>query len=189
MKKSLIVLILVAMTFGGLFAATLTPEESESILWMREEEKLARDVYLALYERWGLRTFYSIAQSEQRHMDSVKIELIDVYGLQDPVADETPGVFSNPELAELYDTLVQRGLQSITDAVWVGMTIEDLDIKDLDEALATTSNPDIQTVYGNLVRGSENHMRSFYRQATKYGLNYTPQYISLQQYQQILSGN
>lgn len=54
---------------------------------MREEEKLARDVYLELYETWDLPVFYNIAQSEQTHMGAVKT-LIEKYNLKDPITDE-----------------------------------------------------------------------------------------------------
>jgi len=187
LKKITIILVLASMAIGGLFAATLSQEDTNSILWMREEEKLARDVYLALYERWGLTTFANIAQSEQAHMDSVKNELILIYGLTDPVINDVRGVFSIPELQELYDLLIETGSKSIADAVWVGMTIEDLDISDLNKAIKVTDNTDVQRVYTNLKKGSENHLRAFNKQAVKYGLKYSPQYISLEEYLQILS--
>ncbi len=147
---------------GGGTAPVLTTAEKESLIFMREEEKLARDVYLGLYERWGLPVFDHIAQSEQRHMDAVKT-LIDKYGLTDPVVNDSIGVFANSELQELYDYLVDLGSESLLDGLYVGQLIEITDIADLESALANPdiTKPDIVRVYGNLLAGSYNHLAAF----------------------------
>jgi len=88
----------------------LSSEEEAGLLFMHEEEKLARDVYLVLFAEWGLRVFENIAESEQRHMDAV-LYLLGKYGLDDPALD--PGFFLNPDLQDLYDALVAKGLPSL----------------------------------------------------------------------------
>jgi len=138
----------------------LSPEEETGLEKMREEEKLARDVYQTLFTKWGMTVFSRIASSEQRHMDAVKA-LLDKYSRPDPVTDPTPGVFTDPELQQLYNDLVAQGQTSMVDALQVGATIEDLDIKDLYDLLAQTDNTDIQVAYQNLVKGSRNHLRAF----------------------------
>jgi len=138
----------------------LNSAEIEDILYMREEEKLARDVYLTLYQEWGLSIFQNIAGSETTHMAAVE-NLIDWYGLEDPVADHDIGVFANPTLQELYDQLVSEGSKSLEDALRVGAAIEEIDILDLEKAVAQTDKADIQLVYQNLMKGSRNHLRSF----------------------------
>jgi hypothetical protein len=80
----------------------LSAMERSGILFMREEEKLARDVYLYLYEIYPLRPFLNISKSEQAHMDAM-LYLIDTLNLVDPVGKNPPGVFQNEELQELYD--------------------------------------------------------------------------------------
>ena len=164
---------------------TLSEEEIAGLLFMREEEKLARDVYQTLYETWHIRTFANIAQSEQTHTEAVR-DLLEKYNLDDPVTDDTIGVFTNETLANLYIGLVTKGKQSEVDALIVGATIEDLDIKDLQEQLALTDNADITLVYENLTRGSRNHLRSFTKQLTMRGETYTPQYISATEYESIV---
>ncbi|MEE9351910.1 MAG: DUF2202 domain-containing protein [Thiotrichaceae bacterium] len=106
---------------------SLTEQEKQSLYFMREEEKLARDVYWKLYDAWGTQTFNSIASSEQTHMDSV-LSLLNTYGLEDP-AKENIGVFTNTELQELYNTLITQGLASQINALWVGALIEETDIQ------------------------------------------------------------
>lgn len=165
-------------------AETLSPQEEQSLLFMIEEEKLARDVYQALYEEWGLRAFANIARSEQTHMDAIA-GLIERYDLDNPL-QEGEGSFTDPELASLYDDLLAQGSRSIQEAVKVGMTIEDLDIKDLMEDIEASDNDDLRIVYQNLLKGSRNHMRAFYRQVQRYGTSYDVQYINDELYAAIL---
>ncbi|MDM8541568.1 DUF2202 domain-containing protein [Desulfococcaceae bacterium HSG9] len=154
----------------------LSEEERDGLIQMREEEKLARDVYLTLYETWNVGIFANISRAEQRHMDAVKI-LLDKYGIDDPMTDPAQGVFTSIEMQGLYDSLVEKGRQSLTDALYVGATIEDLDIKDLYDFLEQTDNSDIKTVYQNLAKGSRNHLRAFVSQLSANGVEYEAQYL------------
>ena len=120
---------------------------------MREEEKLAHDVYVTLYAQWGQPIFQNISQSEQTHTDALKV-LIDRYGIVDPASKEI-GVFSNPDLQTLYDDLITRGSQSLAEAMKVGAAIEEIDIRDLKSRLEQTDNTDIQQVFADLERGVE----------------------------------
>jgi hypothetical protein len=160
--------------------------EGAGLIKMREEEKLARDVYLVLHEKWGHRVFSNIAQSEQQHMDAMKA-LLDKYNLKDPVGTSSAGVFTDPELQGLYTSLVEQGEQSLVEALKVGATIEDLDIKDLYDFLEQTDNGDIKTVYQNLVKGSRNHLRAFTKQLSMNGIIYRAQFLTSEQINDIIS--
>ena len=139
--------------------ADLTATEVVDLTFLLEEEKLARDVYAALYEQWSLRTFANIATSEQRHMDAVEGVLV-AYGV-DYAVSETPGVFENDELQALYDQLIARGSDSLASAIEVGILVERVDIADIDEQLINTENVTIEQVYENLRAGSEKHLAAF----------------------------
>ncbi|GEM_PF-221940 len=154
----------------------LSDAEIAGLKLMREEEKLARDVYLALYDKWDLPIFSNIAKSEQTHTDAVKT-LLDIHGIGDPVSTDDRGIFTDQELQTLYDDLVNQGDASLLEALIVGATIEDLDIKDLNELIAQTENPDILIVYNNLRKGSRNHIRSFVGQIENNDGAYTAQFI------------
>ncbi len=167
---------------------TLSKEEVESLVQMREEEKLARDVYLALFEKWNLNIFANIAKSEQTHTDAVKA-LLDRYGIEDPVKDDTRGVFTSEKMQKLYNDLVAQGSKSLEDALKVGATVEDLDIKDLEDFLKITDNEDIKIVYQNLMKGSRNHLRAFIRNIERNGDTYTPQFITKEEYERIISSD
>ncbi len=164
---------------------TLSEDETQGLIKMREEEKLARDVYLTLYDKWDEIIFNNIAKSEQMHTDSVK-ELLDRYEIEDPVKSDKIGQFTNKELQTLYNELIQKGDKSLVDALEVGATIEDLDIFDLDKLLEKTNNEDIIFVYENLRNGSYNHMKAFTRVLEMNGGQYKPQFITEEEYEKII---
>ncbi|NPA43416.1 MAG: DUF2202 domain-containing protein [Chlorobi bacterium] len=191
-KKQTWIWVLAALVLGmsacktkGPEPVTLSDDEVEMLKYMREEEKLARDVYSYLFTEWGTFIFANIAQSEERHMAMVKV-LLDQYGIEDPALDE-PGRFSNSQIQALYDQLIAQGSQSEMDALIVGATIEDLDIYDLEHYMSQTDNQDILTVFSNLECGSRNHLRSFYREIINRGGDYSPQYISQEEFESIVN--
>jgi hypothetical protein len=137
----------------------LSAEEEIWLLYMREEEKLARDVYLEFYGQYLLRIFDNIAASEQRHFDALG-ELIDRYGLTDP-AQAGPGLFTNQDLQAAYDSLIEEGMESVLSALRVGVAIEEQDIIDLKVAIGESNSRDLVRVYSNLLNGSMNHLDAF----------------------------
>jgi hypothetical protein len=165
----------------------LSKEEVDGLLFMREEEKLARDFYVEMYGKWKSRIFSNIAESEQKHMNSVKI-LLDRYSIIDPVENNEHGVFQNEELQNLYIQLVEKGNQSLVEALKVGATIEEIDILDLQEQLfEVVDNEDISLVYNNLLRGSRNHLRAFVKNINQKGEIYLPQKLSVEAYDEIVN--
>ena len=166
----------------------LSQEERASILKMREEEKLARDVYTFLYNTWQAAVFANISRSEQRHMDAVETLLVR-YSIDDPVAGLDYGEFSSPEMQQLYNDLTAQGSVSLEQALQVGATIEDLDIKDLEEARQTVDNDDIMTVFQNLEKGSRNHMRAFVTSLQALGSSYTAQYLTQEEVDSIVDSD
>ncbi len=167
---------------------TTVASDDHGVTYMREEEKLARDVYLALFDIWGIRTFENIAQAEQQHMDSVAY-LMDQQGIEDTVAYAAPGEFTIPAIKDLYNSLVEQGSKSAIDALKVGTLIEDLDIADLEEYLAGTTDPLTIQVYERLIAGSEQHMRAFMNQLAMYGETYEAQFISQERMDDILGSS
>lgn len=163
----------------------LNENEINGLLLMREEEKLARDVYTFLEKKWGMKIFSNIASSEQTHTDAVKT-LLDRYGLADPVKNDSIGAFTSDKISQLYKQLTEKGEKSLLDALIVGATIEDLDINDLNKLASETNNLDIINVYENLNRGSRNHMRAFTKQINRNGGNYIPQYITKSEFDSII---
>ncbi len=159
---------------GGILPPTVPLEdgEAEAILFMKQEEKLARDVYLTLYAVWEHNTLRNISISEQRHMNSVDT-LIEAYDLEDTTPEEI-GEFTIPELQELFDQLIEAGSGSVEDALTVGVLIEETDIADLEDLLAATENEAIIQVMSNLLDGSHNHLAAFTRALEQLGVTPDP---------------
>ena len=164
----------------------LSGVEKEGLLFTREEEKLARDVYVAMAATWGHRVFTNIAAAEQRHMDAV-LFLLERYELADPAQSLAPGVFSDARLQALYAGLVEKGRLSLLDAFAVGATIEDLDIADVEKLLEDADNVDVDTLTQNLAKGSRNHLRSFVALLAAAGEVYEPQFLDAASYEEIVS--
>ena len=168
-------LLLMSLTSIGLVeaATSLTPTEISWLTYMREEEKLARDVYLGLYDQWRLTIFDNISKSEQTHMDAIKT-LLDRYRIPDPAAGKGIGEFTNDHLRDLYKELIAKGSTSEVEALQAGVLIEETDIEDLNAGIASATRRDITTVYSNLLQGSLNHLKAFVSNLAKYGVTYEP---------------
>ena len=178
MKKNIrntLITILVAVSIASAACTAAAPapasqaspalgaQETAALLFMVEEEKLAHDVYSALAAKWNAQAFANIAASEEKHVAEVS-RLLSTYNIASPL--KQPGVFTNPDLQQLYNQLVAQGSQSLAEAYKVGIAIEELDIRDLQTRLTQTSNASITLVFNNLIRASQNHLQAFTRAST-----------------------
>lgn len=141
--------------------ASNSTQTTNDLICLIEEEKLAHDVYQTLYEKWNLKSFYNIKNSESSHQQAL-LFVMESRGIDDP-RKSAVGEFTNPELQALYNKLVSQGSQSPTEAYKVGVAIEELDIKDLKNMISNLDpkDTDIAIVFDNLVNGSENHLKAF----------------------------
>lgn len=163
----------------------LTDSELASILKMKEEEKLARDVYALLAQKWGSQVFTNISAAENNHLNAIVL-LLTNYGSTETAIGEA-GVFADAAVQKLYNELVAKAIVSLEEAYKTGALIEEMDIKDLTEELSTTNNENVTLVFENLLKGSRNHLRAFNRQLSTLGIVYTPVYISQADYDLIVS--
>lgn len=166
----------------------LTEQEKSDLLFLREEEKLARDIYDYCYDVYGVSIFDHISSSEQSHMDQV-LTLLNYYNLTDPVTGLNAGEFKDQNLQQVYNEFIQKASVSQNEALQVGATIEDMDIIDIRNFAGHTTKIDILDVYSVLQCGSRNHLRAFTSQITSAGESYTPQYLSEEEYQSIISSD
>jgi hypothetical protein len=199
--KFVLPLLLVGVVSAGLYAGrgrnrtpapapVLTQEIADHLLFLREEEKLARDVYLVFLEAHLAPVFDNISSSEQKHMDSVK-KLLDTYGLDDPAAGLDEGEFQNDYIAGLYADLVADGESSLEGALFVGAFIEEYDILDIMEILKIEDLPaDVRNVCENLLSGSYSHLRAFAGQLESLtGEIYEPVLMPAGLYETIIGGS
>ena len=168
----------------------LNTAEINGLLLMREEEKLAHDVYVTLGKKWPkVRPFTNIPHAESRHMKAVKA-LLDRYDLEDPVKKASKvGKFQSKSMQKLYDALVEKGKTSVEDAIQVGAEIEELDIADLRKLMKKTDNKDIRIVYQNLLKGSRNHLRAFSRHLERYDVEYEAKHLSQKEFDRIAASD
>ncbi len=184
--KPILAIMLIINTFAGCAQSltALTNSEKEGILLMREEEKLAHDVYVFFANKYNIPIFRNIAKSEVVHQKLV-IQLMSQYDIEDPSFDQE-GKFHNRELQELYDNLTAEG-NTLIQALTVGAYIEELDIRDLKQLLEETDNVNILETYESLLWGSENHLRAFVRNLSNRGVEYQPLLLSIEEFESILN--
>jgi hypothetical protein len=127
---------------------------------MVAEEKAAHDVYVTLGDMYDVPTFDRNASSEDRHQEAVRT-LLDAYGVTDPTVGDAVGEFDDPVFQAMYDDMVAAGSESLEAAAQVGITIEEVDIADLQAALDAGQPADITRVFTSLLNGSENHLAAF----------------------------
>jgi hypothetical protein len=151
---------------------------------MREEEKLARDVYLSLNEKWGDRIFANIAQAEMQHMRALENLLAQA---RSPASqsNDVRGVFTLPRFQKLYADLISKGASSHIEAIQVGLKIEEMDIVDLQKEIQATNNAQVKRVLQNLQRGSRNHLRAFASRLKDLGGTYVATELSQAEFDQV----
>lgn len=175
-----------AISISNIPASPLSENEKQGLIFMREEEKLARDVYMAMSESWDIPIFANISRSETSHMEAV-LGLLNKYNISDPVSDQKPGVFTNQVFTDLYQTLRKQGENNLVDALKAGAFIEETDIADLRDRMKASDNEDIKLVYENLLQASYRHLRAFSKNLAFREATYTPQRLSQEEIDEILN--
>jgi hypothetical protein len=158
------------------------------LLRLREEEKLARDIYTTLAKTSGLAIFQNISRAESQHMQSVE-RLVRASGANGSTLNNTPGVFAYPEHQQLYVSLVANGTRSPLDALMVGARIEEMDITDLRQTLTQTTDPQARQVLEHLMHASQNHLRAFASQISMQGGRYNAEFLTQAEFDQIASSS
>lgn len=177
------------------------------LVFMREEEKLARDVYIKLGLMYPDRLIFgNIDDSEQRHTMSLKA-MIEKYGYVDPSTNDNIGIFTGEDygwyFTEKYSQLVARATVNELEALYVGAFIEELDVLDINQCprvvvetdndiaecgRVNTDNPDIEKLYGWLLAGSRNHLKAYVKNIENYigAGNYQAQVLRQDQVDELL---
>ena len=163
---------------------SLSDQEKADLIFLREEEKLAHDVYVYSNQKYNRNIFYNISGSEQNHTTSV-LGILTQYGIDDPVTNNNIGIFTNSDLQNLYNALSAKSDSSLTKAFEVCAVIVDLDLNDIKTFRSHTTNEDLLSLYDRLACGSRNHLRSFVMQLG----TYTPSHVSQIEYSAIINGS
>jgi len=166
----------------------LTEQEKSDLIFLRQEEKLAHDVYVYAFQKHAHFVFNNITNSEQTHIDNMTA-LLSKYNVVDPAAGMANGVFADNDLQVLYNELIAKVNLSLADALKAAATIEDLDISDIDRFYTNTTKADILKVYDLLNCGSRNHLRGITGQLKPLGVTYNPQFLEASNFQNIINGS
>ena len=142
----------------------LSDDAIAGLVYMVEEEKMARDLYDAFAEQTGSLIFDRIPDSEQKHYDTL-LEVAEKAGIDLTGISTTAGIFSDPEIQNLYDSLYAQGSVSLVAALEVGILVENTDIADLSAYSADSTLGVVSTIYANLTAGSEHHLAAFTQQS------------------------
>ena len=130
----------------------LDATEAAHLTFMREEEKLARDVYLKFAEWYPEQSVFSniATTSEQTHTDTMRDRLA-FYNIEDPNPEtnnlpDSIGVFTGEEWSDYFDyryaQLTEWGGQSELDALHAGALIEELDMHDIADCPSIMHDPE-----------------------------------------------
>jgi len=163
--------------------AALTAREKDGLLFIWEEERVARDLYASLYDKNNLTIFLDLVRSESSHMDQARA-VMEKHGLAVP--PDEPGIFQNQTLQEMHDQLLAEGLQSDQDALTVAAVFEEISIADLEKELSASQANDVRTVYEGLLAGSRKHLRSYVSDLKDQGIEYQPRYLEGEEFQEIV---
>ena len=165
---------------------SLTQPLKDSLAYMGNEERLAYDVYLNLYDYHlqssdiAIKQLYNIAtNAESKHIAIVQslvqryaLNATDLTDVNETVVNDNNmsattmprGVYDIQKIQDLYDSLYALGQNSQEDALKVGCMVEVTDIDDLDKYItqAQDSNAtDIEAAFNTLRDGSYNHYWAF----------------------------
>ncbi|MBK9732491.1 MAG: DUF2202 domain-containing protein [Chitinophagaceae bacterium] len=186
--KAIILAIVLAIASTATMAQLISENEKSTILQMREEEKMSRDVYLTLNEKWNQKVFANTAESESYHMTQVEL-LIEKYKLEDPVAvnEDNRGLFSDNDLQVKYVDLVAAGSVSLQASFRTAAKVEEMDILDLRIAIANSTDKEITGTYNYLLHESESHLVAFVRNLDRLGILYQPVILSKEDFNEIMN--
>jgi len=164
---------------------SLSSESLAELIFLLEEEKMAHDLYTSFFGFWNLQIFDRISRSEETHFNAVKT-LLDFYEFPYEISEET-GVFINEEIQNLYDAFLAEGAISMENSLVAGAKVEEIDIADLMSLIETTTDEHALLLYNNLLIGSRNHLRAFYRNMLVYGIEYTPYILDQNLFDEIVN--
>ena len=165
---------------------SLTQPLKDSLAYMGNEERLAYDVYLNLYEyhqqnsHIEIQQLYNIATNAESQHIAIVQSLVQRYNLNtsdftdvnETVVNDNnmsatnmpKGVYDIQKIQDLYNTLYALGQNTQEDALKVACMVEITDIDDLDKYIIEAHNSnttDIEAAFNTLRDGSYSHYWAF----------------------------
>lgn len=183
------IVVLLLMFVGNSFSQ-ITQSDRDALIYNMQEEKVANNFYTAMHSLYGINVFENISKSETMHMKHIKA-LLDNFGIDNPVSGkyEAAGSFMDAGLERMYNDMISTGNISVTDALKESAKFEEMDIRDLKAFVESTQNTTIESTLNMLINASGNHLRAFVKNLKSRGIEYTPQYLSQEEFNGIISSS
>ena len=164
-----------------------TGAQRAALRFVAEQERLAMDLFLDLYNEWGDPVLLDLHTAEQTHRDAV-VWLLGKYGLPDPAGGLPSGVYDDPELQALSDDLFFIGTERFTGALTAGAILAEASIDELEYQLDVEVDTwDVEFLYDTLLLAERNHLRLFVWRLERYGIVYEPAYLSDAAFERIVN--
>lgn len=167
---------------------SLSESEKSSLTYMAQEEKVAEDFYLEMYNTHGLSFFRSISKSESKHKELI-LQVMSKFGVPGPLSGEysTAGKFKDKELQDLYTDLLRKGSYSVLDGLIQSARFEEKDIQDLGRFMESSSNEYVVSTFSKLKKVSENHLKVIVNNVKSRGADYVPATLTTEEFDKIMN--
>ncbi len=137
------------------------PDLATGLQFAREEERMARDLYQALADKYdGALPFSRITLSEQRHFDAVGA-LLDRYDVADPADGRKAGSYADATLQNLYDGWLADGRSRSTRPTTSAWPWRSATSPTSRARSSRASRADVTQVFTALLNGSQHHLAAF----------------------------
>lgn len=171
---------------NSLLIRPLTSDERQILNATVEAEKLAKDVMVQLYNNDKSKTIFSdMADSKYTHEEVINI-LHKVGRTINPVENKPVGAFNSFSMQNKYQDLVNAGIVNYRSALTTGAKVAEEQIVIMENALQQQTITEFKFVYENLLIANRNHLRTFVNELKVLRVDYTPQYLSQNKYQDII---
>lgn len=162
----------------------LTTDEIEFIYAVREDEKLAHNLYIYFVTQYPTaRQLANIGNAEINHITTIE-RVFTYYEIDFPTLGQ-PGVFTDENRQAIYTRLTAQG-STLHEAYQVMAALEEENIVIYSKVASELTNPNLQLIINNLAQSSENHFKVLVNQITAWGSIYTPTLLEASQYEEIL---
>lgn len=190
MQKVILPFTVLLLMFAGNSFSQINQSDRDALIYTMQEEKVANNFYTAMQSLYGINVFENISKAETMHMKHVKT-LLDDFGIDNPVTGkyEAAGSFMDAGLEKIYNDMISNGNTSVTDALKESAKFEEMDIRDLKAFVESTQNTSIESTLNMLINASGNHLRAFVKNLKTRGIDYTPQYLSQEEFNGIISSS
>lgn len=190
MQKVILPFTVLLLMFAGNSFSQINQSDRDALIYTMQEEKVANNFYTAMQSLYGMNVFENISKAETMHMKHVKT-LLDDFGIDNPVSGkyEAAGSFMDAGLEKMYNDMISVGNISVTDALKESAKFEEMDIRDLKAFVESTQNTSIKSTLNMLINASGNHLRAFVKNLRTRGIEYTPQYLSQEEFNGIISSS